>query len=186
MTLKGIFCLLSCTVSFNLMAQQSFYCPQNHGYINLGMTLDQVIAACGQPLRQHESEQPVYEKIPVQQFIYNNQGTSTAFYGVWNIPTGSGGVPLQVDVLNQKVQAIKLNGSDNNAFSVCGGRAIQVGDPVVKLYRACGNPDVINNTFTQIPIQSSQKPLIWTYQSGTYQTPFTLTFINGKLQSINN
>ena len=186
MKLKGTISLLSFILPFNIMAAQSLYCPQNHGYISLGMTPDQVIAACGQPLSQQESNQPIYQKIPVQQLIYNNQGTSTAFYGVWNIPTGSGGAQLQIDILNNKVQAIKLNGADNNAFSICGGKSIQVGDPANKIYNACGNPDVINNTFTKVPSPTKQTPQIWIYQPGQYQPSVSLTFVNGQLQSINN
>ena len=35
---------------FSLFADpDSLYCPQNHAYISVGMTPDQVIAACGQP-----------------------------------------------------------------------------------------------------------------------------------------
>ena len=86
---------------------QSYYCPQNHGYINIGMTPDQVISACGQPLSQQESNQPILQKIPVQQLIYNHQGTETAFYGVWNIPTGSGGTQLQVDIVNNRLNQLK-------------------------------------------------------------------------------
>ena len=73
MKLKCAISLLSLGASFNVMAAQAVYCPQNHGYINVGMTPDQVIAACGQPLSQQDSNQPVYQQIPVQQLFYNNQ-----------------------------------------------------------------------------------------------------------------
>src|SRR6185312_2405630 len=106
---------------------QSYYCPQNHGYINLGMTPDQVISACGQPISQQESNQPVLQKIPVQQLMYNNAGASNAYSGiwavpgtggsgagsaynnVWSIPAAGSGAQLEVDVVDQKVKAIKLN-----------------------------------------------------------------------------
>lgn len=186
MKLKYLLCLLSSTAAFNVMAVQSIYCPQNHGYINIGMTPDQVIAACGMPVTQQDSNQPVYQQIPVQQLIYNNQGTSTAFYGVWNLSVGNEGAQLQVDVINNKVKAIKLNGSDNNAFSICGGTSIQVGDPVGKVYSACGRPSIVNSTYTNVPIPSPHKPVVWVYQPGQYQSSVTLTFVNGQLQSINN
>lgn len=172
--------------SLNAMAGvQSYYCPENHGYINVGMTPDQVIAACGQPLSQQQATQPVTQKVPVQQLMYNNAGSPMAFYGVWQIPTGtSGGVQLQVNIVDNKVKTVNINGSGTNAFSVCGGTSIQVGDPVSKVYGACGNPSVVNNSYINQPIQSNQKPQIWIYQAGQYQSPVTLTFINGKLQSI--
>ncbi|MFA5959326.1 MAG: DUF2845 domain-containing protein [Tatlockia sp.] len=172
--------------SFNALAGvQSFYCPENHGYINVGMTKDAVTAACGQPLSQQQSNQPVMQKVPVKQLMYNNMGSQKAFYGVWSIPTGiSGGTSLQVNVVNNKVKSISVNGSGSNAFSVCGGASIQVGDPASKVYGACGNPSVVNQTYINQPIQSNQKPEVWIYQPGQYQQPITLTFINGKLQSI--
>lgn len=178
--------VVSLVVSSATYAEQSIYCPQNHAYINVGMTADQVIAACGQPLSQQKSNQPIEQKIPVQQLFYNNKGTSTAFYGVWNLPTGNGGAQLQVDVIDNKVKAIKINGSDNNAMSICGGPPIQEGDPVAKVYSSCGNPSATNNTFTKVPVQTDEKPMIWIYQTSPYEPSMSLTFVNGKLQSINN
>lgn len=171
---------------FSLFADtQSLYCPQNHGYINIGMTPDQVISACGQPLSQQDSNEPITQKIPVQQLIYNNKGTSTAFYGVWNMPTGNGGVQLQIDIMNKKVRGIKINSSDSNAASVCNGNSIQVGDPIEKVYYSCGSPSLTNNTYINEVVPTADKPKVWIYQPGEYQPQVTLTFVNGKLQSIN-
>lgn len=172
-------------IPFCLFADtQSYYCPQNHAYINLGMTPDEVIAACGQPISQQDSNQPLLQKVPVQQLIYNNMGTSTAFYGVWNLPTGNGGVSLEVDIVNQKVRSIKLNGSDSNAVSVCQGANIQMGDPVQKVYYSCGNPSIVNNSFINEVVPTAEKPKIWVYQPGEYQPSVSMIFVNGRLQSI--
>lgn len=186
MNTKLIVGLFSLSASFTAAAVQSYYCPEKHGYINLGMTQDQVIASCGMPMSQQDSKEPFFQKVPVQQLFYNNQGTNSSFYGVWNISTGQRGAQVQVDVLDNKVQAIKINGSDSNAFSICRGASIQVGDPVGKVYSACGNPTIVNTTFTKIPVQSDKKPVIWTYRANQYQAPVSLTFVNGQLQSINN
>ncbi|ARB91914.1 DUF2845 domain-containing protein [Legionella longbeachae] len=188
---------------FSLFADtQSYYCPQNHGYINLGMTPDQVIAACGQPISQQESNQPVLQKIPMQQLIYNNAGASNAYAGVWQVPgttpAGSGsayynvwsipqpnsGAQLEVDVVNQKVKYIKLNGSNSNAVSICSGANIQPGDPIQKVYYSCGSPTVTNNTYINEVVPTAQKPQVWIYQPGQYQSAVTMTFVNGKLYSI--
>jgi hypothetical protein len=126
------------------------------------------------------------QQVPVQQLVYNNMGSSTAFYGPWKLPTGNQGTHLQIDVMDNVVKSISLNGSNNNAFSICGGSNIQVGDPVTKVYNACGNPSITNNTYANIPIQSTQKPVVWTYKPGEYQSSITLTFVNGQLQSISN
>lgn len=185
MTLKLILISISLMLPFCLFGDQSLYCPQNHGYINIGMTPDQVIAACGQPLSQQDSDQPVLQRIPVQQLIYNNKGTDTAFYGVWNIQTGNGGAQLEIDVVNQKVKGIRMNGSGSNAFTICGGTGIEVGDPVGKVYGSCGSPSLVNNTYINQIVPTPQKPKVWIYQPGQYQPSVSLTFVNGKLQSIN-
>lgn len=176
------------TLLFPLLgiAGDSMYCAANHAYIKLGMTVDQVIAACGHPTTQEDSKQPLSQKIPVQQLIYNNQGVSTAFYGVWNLPTGSGGTGVQINIVDNVVRSVNVNGSESNSSSVCSGNQVQIGDPVAKVYSSCGSPDVVNNTFTEEIIPTAQKPVIWVYQFGQYQPPASLTFVNGKLQSINN
>ena len=191
--------LLSGSACIAVAAPQSVFCPQKSGYINIGMTTNQVIAACGQPISQQKSDQPAMEQIPVKQVFFNNQGQSTAFYGVWAIPggfansgafepfnanTGGGGVQLQVDITNDAVRAVKVNGADTNAFSICGGVNINVGDPASKVYNACGSPTLVNTTYINVPIPGGQKPIIWIYQMGQYEKPISLTFVNGQLISI--
>lgn len=164
---------------------QSLFCPQNNSYIHTGMTAAEVTSACGKPLSQQESNQPVVQKVAVQQFIYNNKGTNSAFYGVWNLPTGNGGAQLEINIVNKKVKSIKLNSSGSNAVSICGGNSIQIDDPVERVYSSCGNPSLTNNTYINEVVPSAEKPQIWIYQPGQYQPSVSLTFVNGRLQSIN-
>lgn len=178
--------ILFFVLPFSLYAESSLYCPQNHAYIRVGMSARQVIAACGQPLSQQDSNKPIVKKIPVQQLIYNNQGTSNAFFGVWNVPTGSGGTQLQIDVINQRVKNVQLNGADTNAFSICNGTSIKIGDDVGEVYSACGSPSVVNDTYINQVVPTDKKPQIWIYQPGQFQPTISLTFIDGKLQSIND
>lgn len=170
---------------------QSVYCPENQGYISIGMTEDQVIAACGQPLSKQDSNTPATQKIAVKQLIYNtiNQGSIypglNNIYDQWSLTNGPAGVTLEVDIVNNKVNAVRINGSNSNAMSVCQGINVQVGDSENAVYEACGSPGIINNTFINQPVPSRQKPQIWVYQVNQYQTPMSLTFVNGQLQSIN-
>ncbi len=171
----------------------SVYCPQNAGYINIGMTTDQVTAACGQPLSKQQPTTPIVQKIPVQQFIYKSidtgsiyPGLNSAFFNQWSLPSGvSPGVSLRVDVINNKVSGIVMNGSSTNAMSICSGVSIEAGDPVSKVYNACGSPWAINNTYNNQLVQSTTKPEVWIYQIDRYHPPMSLTFVDGKLQSIN-
>lgn len=174
-----------CCFIGSALAQTSIYCPQNHGYASVGMSEKEVLVACGQPTKKQKSQAPLMQKIPMMQLIYNNQGTSKAFYGVWSLPVGvSGGASLEVDVINNQVYAVNIGGESSKAFSVCGGAAIVRGDPVSKVYSACGNPSSINNTYVSVPVSNSVFPEIWIYEA-PYQNSIRLTFLGGKLESIN-
>jgi len=169
---------------------QSVYCPQNHGYINTGMTQAQVLSACGQPLSQQESNVPVTQRLPVKQLIYTELNKGSVYPGLnniydqWSLPSGSTGVSLEIDIINNKVSAVRINGSSTNAMSICGGVSVEVGADESQVYSACGNPDMVNDTFVNQAVPSNTKPQIWIYQVDKYQAPMSLTFVNGKLQSI--
>lgn len=168
-----------------IAGEQSLYCEQNQRYINIGMTPEEVVNACGQPSSREQSSQPVVQQVPVEQLMYNNQGSEQAFYGVWALPTGvNGGAQLQVNIVDNKVRSVNINGSSTNAFTLCSDTAIKIGDPVESVYSACGNPSAVNNSYINQPIQSNQKPEVWIYQTSRFEPPHSLTFINGKLQSI--
>ena len=187
-------CLIALSIAllpFPALAMDSIYCPQRQGYINTGMTDNQVINACGQPLSKRETNTQVVEKIPVTQLIYTtlNQGAVypglTSYYTMWSLPSGSTGTSLQINVIDNKVTGISINGSNSNAMSICGGTSVQIGDDVGNVYSACGNPSLVNNTFINRPVPRSQHPEVWVYQINQYQPPISLTFVNGQLQSIN-
>lgn len=175
----------------------SFYCPERAGFIQPGMNMQSVMNACGNPLSRQESNQPVMQRIPVQQLIYNNVGAPTAFYGVWQITGGSsnygifqpfgnnqGGVSLEVNLVDNKVRSIKMNGSETNSASICQELSFSVGDPASSVYNACGTPSLVNESFLEQPVPGGDKPEVWIYQPNQFQAPLRLTFVNGKLQSI--
>lgn len=180
-----------------VLAMSQLYCPQNSGYINIGMTQAQVITACGQPLTKQQTNAPVTQKVPVKQLIYNSlnaggyyPGEGAAFYGQssgaqWSLPSGTGGISLEVDIINNKVSDVRINGSSTNAMSICGGTNVQIGDNINQVLNACGSPTMTNNSFINQTVPSNKPPEVWIYQVNQYQTPNSLTFVNGKLQSIN-
>ena len=179
--------LLPCAAAFG----QSMYCPENAGTINTGMTQEQVLKACGQPLSKQQSRGPVTEKVPVQQLIYTAlntgsvyPGLNSMYYDQWSSPSGTSGINLRIDIINGIVTSVSINGSSTNAASVCHGIDIQSGDRVNKVYSACGSPAMVNNTFIMQVVPSNTKPEVWIYQHNQYQSPISLTFVNGKLQSI--
>ncbi len=173
------------------LAVSQLYCPQNSGYITIGMTQSEVLAACGEPLTKQQSNAPVTQKVPMKQFIYNTLNTGSVYpglnptyYDYWSLPSGAYGISLEVDIINDKVSAVRINGSGTNAMSICGGTNVQIGDNANKVIMACGSPSMVNNSFINQTVPSNTKPELWIYQIDQYQSPSSLTFINGKLQSI--
>lgn len=173
-------------LSGSAIADNSFFCPQNHKYIQVGMSMAQVVDACGTPISRQQSAVPATTRVEVKQLMFNREASPKAFYGVWQIPVGvNSGGDLEVDIINDKVAGIRVNGSSENAFSFCNGANIQIGDPVTAVYNSCGNPSMSNSTFIDQPVESNEAPEIWIYQPSPYQSPISLTFVNGNLQSIN-
>ncbi len=174
-------------------AGNSLYCPSNHAYINSGMTQEQVIAACGQPSSVQTTGQPVMQQVPMVQLVYStlNQGPPMNFYPglspvykMFSLPSGSVGINIQVNLVNNHVTSITVNNAETNATNVCSGGSFQLGDAINNVYNACGNPSMVNNTYINQPVPKTQKPQVW-YYDFQYQPSVTLTFVNGLLQSIN-
>lgn len=175
-------------------ADSSVYCPAGAQSIQVGASIDQVIQACGQPISQQVSNDPITQQIPMTQLLYNSVKVSAPFqfraglsniYNTYTLPTNQNAVRFEVDVVNNQVYAIRMNGTGTNGLSICGGVQIQKGDPVGKVYGACGNPDSINQSFIDQPIQTQSKPQKWVYQFSPYQPAVTFTVVDGKLQAIN-
>lgn len=182
-SLSVFFFLLPCSV----FGADSIYCPQHSAFIKVGMSMDEVMTACGKPVSQQESDKPVTKKVPVVELIYNNIGIKEPLGVVgWDLKSGwEGGAQLKVNVIDGKVKSIQMNGGGENASSVCPDGNFQVDDNVGAVYFACGTPSIVNNTFVNQIIPSNEKPKIWVYQTNQFSPPFSLTFIDGKLQSIN-
>lgn len=194
-SLQKIICAISLLFFANYCtASDSFYCATNHAYINVGMTQDQVIAACGSPTAVKDSSGSVTQQIPMTQLIYTDINKGAVFfypginrvYSLFSLPSGSTGNTIEIDVINSQVSVIKINGVSSNALSMCKQGNIQIGDNVNNVYNACGAPDNINQTYVNRSVPRQQKPQVWMYESKNYQPGFTLTFVNGILQSIQN
>lgn len=181
----------------------SMYCPQKHGYINVGMGMSQVMNACGPPTSRQTNKNAVMRKIQVKQLIYNefNKGSDFSgwdtIYDTWNLPSGTRGLTLTVNIVNKKIKSMNLNGSNVNAATVCyqGGMSVgeqtanqgpmlEIGDSESAVYSACGSPTMVNHTYVKEPIGSNETGENWHYIDSLSQTSFSLTFVNGKLVSI--
>lgn len=169
----------------------SFYCPQNHAYINVGMSQEDVLEACGEPSSRKAGANTVTQQVPVVQLVYStlNAGPVDFYQGIapiyqqWNLHSGSQGVNVQVDVVNNKVKDITMNQEHTNGLSACSGGSFQVGDDISEVIAACGSPNIVNNSYINQPVPKELQPENWTYDI-PYQPPVTLTFVKGVLQSI--
>ena len=184
----------------------TFYCPQGHSNISLGMTAAQVKAQCGEPEMTDGSSTNLTQKIPVTRLTYNNMNKGSVYfwnlnkvYNEFGLPSGSQITPFTVDIINNKVKTLTLDGNSVNTTTACGYQgntsfpggtnpnepaSIEVGDPAEKVYSLCGAADYTDETYILAPIPSSDKPQHWTYQVDTYQPAYQLLFISGKLVSI--
>lgn len=172
-----------------VFANDSVYCPQRQGYIRIGMSTIDVLQACGEP-NQKSTNVKLELKVPMTQLIYTtlNEGAVypglTSQYTMWSLPSGSQGTNLKVNIVDNKVTSVDINGSSANGSTLCGGVSVQVGDDANKVYAACGSPSLVNNTYVTQPIPKEDKPEVWIYQAGQYQPVINLTFVKGTLQSI--
>lgn len=187
-----------------LVLAESTYCPQGHALLQIGMSETEVLGACGQPTRKMTSQEPLSEKIPVTQLIYTGISQPNSYpgqvnavsdnwypgladiYSQWSLPKASNeSFKLEVDIINDKISAIRMNGGGSNAMSMCAGEPFQIGDDLGAVYASCGSPETTNTTYKNAPIPSKKKPEIWIYEVDQYSPKLRLTFIDGKLQSIN-
>ena len=190
-------------IPVGLVFSEQAYCPQGHAFIQLGMTESEILSACGKPTQQMKSPQAATERIPVTQLIYSSISQVnpypgqvnamsnnwypglTNIFNQWSLPTATNeAFKLEVDIVNNKVTSIRMNGGGTNALTMCPGRPIQVGDDINDVYSSCGSPETTNTTYKNVVIPSKEKPVIWIYEVDQYSPNLRLTFIDGKLQSI--
>ena len=192
MKLKIIFFLCVFFIISPSFAEDMMYCSENQAYIKLGMTEQQVISACGQPLSKHKGAGQVTRRVPVKQLIYtwlnsniaNQGGGIKNIYTTYSLPQAPTSLTLHVDIMNGKISNIRTSGTSPNQMTLCDASSFKIGDDASAVTQACGEPSSVNETFVNQPIPSSEKPEIWVYKPGQYQQPFSLTIVNGKLESI--
>lgn len=171
----------------------TFYCTKNNQYINTGMTILQVQAACGAPQNTTQSKQSATQKVPVSQLTFNVSTTTTSGYagtvtpgiqsGTFQVNTGPMST-LIVSVQNDVIKSISLNGQTVQSVSVCGGGSFGVGDPAENASSSCGAPASENDTYMNVPTGGTIVVETWSYQPSNYQPPFQFVFQNGILTQI--
>lgn len=165
----------------SLLSQSSFafFCPTNFNQIDFGLTIAQVISACGQPASQTVSVNP-NENVPQEWNYYIPQTTSTLST---NKTSGALKTSVTFDA-SGKVINITVNGFAIGGTTIC-GRNIQLGDTRDAVKAACGSPSIVNRQTATDPTTGA----IMTQQTKSVQLlyksnpPVTLIFENGVLTS---
>lgn len=119
----------------------AFFCPTNFNQIDFGMTVDQVIQACGKPTDQKESVKQ-NDNVPQEWTYYvaqtvNMGGSNQNAQGTLktNVAFDSKGKAINISV----------NGIGVGASSICGTN-IQLGDDKDRIKAACGDPSFVNKS----------------------------------------
>ena len=196
---------LSLSLSFPIFAMDGFYCAQKHTYIRVGMTAEEVLSNCGAP-QMHQQGGNIVRNVPVTRLSYNNMYKGPVYYWdlnkvyhIFSIPSSSNNSTVTVDIVDNKVRSVNLNGNGVQGTTACqypgstqfggnpsysNGAPISVGDSYEDVLHACGTPDYTDETFTQVPVSKSDRPELWIYKLDQYNPSYHLTFIQGILKDV--
>lgn len=198
LTIGMLFCLPS-------IAMDGFYCAQKHAFIHIGMTIDEVLQSCGMPQMRQEGGNIVRNQ-PVTRLSFNNMYKGPVYYWdlnkvyqIFSIPSSANNSTVTIDIVDNKVKNIFLNGNSVQGTTACqypgstqfggnssysNGSTIAVGDSYEQILSSCGSPDYTDQTFTQVPVPKSDKPELWIYKLDQYNPSYHLIFTNGILRDI--
>ena len=175
-------------ISANALADPSYFaCPNTMNYVNLGDSLDSVIAQCGNPTSTFKPKTSTHSIQQQAQWIYNFRQWSPD-----RVPTQRGnnqpdyGNSMSVNFTNGNIAAsIVVNGQSTHSTNFCNpSQSITVGSSTnLQVRQLCGQP-----TLTQMVgahVHNMPSPTIVLVYSGTSYSPSTqLTFTDSKLTSI--
>lgn len=159
-----------------LFANQGFsqivFCPKTMRYLKTGQTVQEVLAACGQPTSQREVGVPDPVESPTVSWFYS-------------ISRGMAGnqVQLIIHMQNGEVSGMSLSGQAVTSISVCQRGSVKVGDKDYLVRSYCGEPSLINIGSQQIGVRR-KKVLLWIYKFGSFGPTYLLRFERNTLVKI--
>jgi hypothetical protein len=152
----------------------AFFCPTNFTQINLGNTMEEVIAACGKP-----DTQDTKEKKPEGPQEWNYMVPQTVSANYMATPTqGTLRTQMTFDSSGKAIN-ISVNGIGVGATSIC-GKPITLGDNRDTVKAACGDPVFVNKGSASTTSAQEQVIKVTTFIYNT-NPPAKLIFENGKL-----
>lgn len=170
------------TLTCPLISLASYFCPNNFNQINIGDSITQVQQVCGNPTQQSTTQQE-NQNVPQQwtYFVQQNIGNLTG------ATTNQGAIKTEINFdQTGKVVNITVNGNSAASINLCGSAVVQIGSMMNAVKTACGTPSYVNKQTPFVAPGASAPPATQTVTTFTYNStpPFTLTFTDGKLTSV--
>jgi hypothetical protein len=172
MKVKSLVLVLSALFFSNAWADM--FCPNNFNSINLGDSIDSVIAACGKPDSKTTNNKKANQ--PQEWTYYVSAATATNQPG----STQPGTMKLTVAFDGDgKAINISVNGSGMPQTKACPNGEIQLGDSLDAVEAACGKATYVNQTQTAQGATVPEIEMVDLVYNGSPSV--TLHFENGKL-----
>jgi hypothetical protein len=175
---------------------ESFYCPKGQ-YVNKGMSEEQVVAACGEPVTKELLDEPAMKQEQVEELIYTLPADFLQeFNRILEPPRAGGHVTVVFTIMDGKVSSIEVDDKEFSSTGICGKRkvtdvrtvgvaTISIGDSRRKVFTRCDRPSFVNKATRPVPLGDGNVPVsIWTYDFGPYQPKVYMRFIDEKLDSV--
>lgn len=163
------------SILFVCSCVNALICPKTFTQIRAGMTLDQVLNACGEPTSKQEKDDVLYSAEKIEYWSYLRLQ-----------PVGYNDTPrpeMSFGIEKDKVVSITVGGQTMNSTLACGGYNVKVGDSSAAVSGACGYPSSTQEG-TSRKGGDYIKTNVWMYKFDEYRPAVTLTFQKGVLTSI--
>lgn len=160
---KLLFITLLCYSSQNY----ALFCPTNFNMIEIGDSMETVIAQCGKPAKETKSE------------IKPNEPQEWIYFGKMD-PSDEGTIKTSIAMLDDKVANMSINGISVTETEICGGN-IHVGSSAKDVEAACGKPTYSDN-LTKGDGKNPEKAIERVELEYSSTPAQTLVFEDGKLK----
>ena len=154
----------------------------NNGWIEEGMSQDDVITACGQPDQQTQDQNSSKQLQTTQYWTYQQQTVEDTSEGnAINMATSPN--ILVVEIRNNQITRLAVNGNFVSSANCPKGGLLNVGEDDDVIVSRCGSATQVS--YQNETVDSSAPPnIIWTYQSANGAAPLQIQFQNGVVSQI--
>ncbi len=161
-----------------------------NGWINQGMSPEDIIAACGQPDSIVEIEDSNNKLDSTQYWSYQAQSLKLTPQSSWPAPTPYNSTKVNtttdtfvVEINNNVVSSLAMNGNLVSSGSCPGGGFVRVGDTLNRVMSSCGTATQVSHQYGK---DTSALPPVtqWNYQTQGGQS-LNIKFEKGVVSEFN-